>query len=75
MHFHTHNLIGKAVARSGYSIEDFLILSTWEKAREILSLRHGAYRMVLDGESYRDPKPMPERSKPPAGKGGKPTQA
>ena len=36
-------------------------------------LRHGAYRVALDGESYRDPKkPMPERSKPPAGKGGKP---
>jgi hypothetical protein len=38
-------------------------------------LRHGAYRVVLDGPSYRDPKPMPEGSKMPAKKGGKPTQA
>jgi hypothetical protein len=35
-------------------------------------LSHGAYRVVLDGESYRAPKPMSERSKPPAGEGGKP---
>lgn len=38
-------------------------------------LRHGAYRVVLDGESYRDPKPVLGRSKPPAEKGGKSTSA
>ncbi|MCP3907218.1 MAG: ATP-binding protein, partial [Oceanicoccus sp.] len=26
-------------------------------------LRHGAYRVVLDGESYRTPRPLPESSK------------
>jgi len=38
-------------------------------------LRHGAYRVVLDGESYRSLKPVLERSKPPAAKGGKPIRA
>lgn len=27
-------------------------------------LRHGAYRVVLDGDSYRAPRPLPEGSKP-----------
>jgi hypothetical protein len=26
-------------------------------------LRHGAYRVVLDGESYRTPRPLPEAKK------------
>ena len=26
-------------------------------------LRHGAYRLVLDGKSYRTPKPLPKRQK------------
>jgi DNA replication protein DnaC len=34
-------------------------------------LRHGAYRIVLDGESYRSPKALPERGSNPLAKGGK----
>ncbi len=34
-------------------------------------LRHGAYKLELDGESYRGLKPMSEKITPPA-KGGKP---
>jgi DNA replication protein DnaC len=26
-------------------------------------LRHGAYRLILDGESYRTPRPFPEEGK------------
>ena len=34
-------------------------------------LRHGAYRVILDGESYRTPKPFPEETKSIIAKGGK----
>lgn len=34
-------------------------------------LRHAAYRVVLDGESYRTPRPMPETPKSTVAKGGK----
>jgi DNA replication protein DnaC len=33
-------------------------------------LRHGAYRVVLDGESYRAPRPFPEKLKNALAKGG-----
>ena len=35
-------------------------------------LRHGAYRLTLEGESYRSPRPMPERRKSTVATGGKP---
>ena len=38
-------------------------------------LRHGAYRLVLDGASYRSPKPLPPPASPPVAKGGKTTHA
>jgi DNA replication protein DnaC len=34
-------------------------------------LRHGAYRLILDGESYRAPRPLPERPKRNVAKGAK----
>jgi len=34
-------------------------------------LRHGAYRIELDGESYRGLKPASEKFTPPMAKGGK----
>ena len=34
-------------------------------------LRHGAYKIVLEGESYRALPPASEKSKPPADKGRK----
>ena len=33
-------------------------------------LRHGAYRVILDGQSYRSPKPLSDTKTPPE-KGGK----
>jgi len=33
-------------------------------------LRHGAYRVVLDGNSFRAPKPFPEKPKNSLAKGG-----
>ena len=32
-------------------------------------LRHGAYKIELDGESYRSLKPASEKSRPPVAKG------
>ena len=37
-------------------------------------LRHGAYRLTLEGESYRSPRPMPEPRKPTIATGGKTTK-
>ena len=37
-------------------------------------LRHGAYRLTLEGESYRSPRPMPAPRKSPVATGGKPTK-
>ena len=34
-------------------------------------LRHGAYRVVLDGETYRKPRPLPEQPKRGVAKGPK----
>ena len=34
-------------------------------------LRHGAYRLTLEGESYRSPRPMPEPRNPAVATGGK----
>jgi DNA replication protein DnaC len=33
-------------------------------------LRHGAYRVILDGNSFRAPKPLPEKPKNTLAKGG-----
>ena len=38
-------------------------------------LRHGAYRVVLDGDSYRSPKPLPQSVSHPVAKGAKTTHA
>ena len=34
-------------------------------------LRHSAYRLTLEGESYRSPRPMPERRKSTVATGGR----
>ena len=79
-----HDLIAERYERAATILTSNLDFDEWGEAfaankmigaATLDRLRHGAYRVVLDGESYRDPKPLPERSKPPAGKGGKPTQA
>ncbi|WP_411716488.1 ATP-binding protein [Paraburkholderia caribensis] len=38
-------------------------------------LRHGAYRVVIEGESFRKPKPMPENSENAVAKSGKKTHS
>lgn len=79
-----HDLIAERYERAATILTSNLDFDEWGEAfaankmigaATLDRLRHGAYRVVLDGESYRGPKPMPERSKPPAGKGGKPAQA
>ena len=79
-----HDLIAERYERAATILTSNLDFDEWGEAfasnkmvgaATLDRLRHGAYRVVLDGESYRSLKPMPEKSKPPAGKGGKPTQA
>jgi DNA replication protein DnaC len=78
-----HDLIAERYERAATILTSNLDFDEWGEAfaankmigaATLDRLRHGAYRVVLDGPSYRDPKPMPERSKTPAKKGGKPTQ-
>jgi len=79
-----HDLIAERYERAATILTSNLDFDEWGEAfaankmigaATLDRLRHGAYRVVLDGESYRSLKPLSEKSKPPAGKGGKPTQA
>jgi DNA replication protein DnaC len=79
-----HDLIAERYERAATILTSNLDFDEWGEAfasnkmigaATLDRLRHGAYRVVLDGPSYRDPKPLSEKSKPPAGKGGKPTPA
>ena len=79
-----HDLIAERYERAATILTSNLDFDEWGEAfasnkmigaATLDRLRHGAYRVVLDGESYRSLKPVPERSKPPARKGGKPTPA
>jgi len=79
-----HDLIAERYERAATILTSNLDFNEWGEAfaankmigaATLDRLRHGAYRVVLDGPSYRDPQPMPERSKTLAKKGGKPTQA
>ena len=78
-----HELIAERYERAATILTSNLDFDEWGEAfasnkmigaATLDRLRHGAYRVVLDGASYRDPKPMPERSKSAVGKGGKSTQ-
>lgn len=53
--------------------EDFheLIAERYERAATIDRLRHGAYRIVLDGHSYRTPRPTADTPKTAVAKGPK----
>ena len=79
-----HDLIAERYERTATILTSNLDFDEWGEAfaankmigsATLDRLRHGAYRVVLDGDSYRDPKPVLGRSKPPAGKGGKLTPA
>ena len=79
-----HDLIAERYERTATILTSNLDFDEWGEAfaankmigsATLDRLRHGAYRVVLDGDSYRDPKPVLGRSKASAGKGGKPTPA
>jgi hypothetical protein len=40
-----------------------------------IALRHGAYRVVIEGESFRRPKPMIDNGENPVAKNGKKPQS
>ena len=76
-----HDLVAERYER-GATIVSNLDFSEWGDAfpNRLLGaatldrLRHGAYRLTLEGESYRSPRPMPERRKSTVATGGKPTK-
>ena len=79
-----HDLIAERYERTATILTSNLDFDEWGEAfaankmigsATLDRLRHGAYRVVLDGDSYRDPKPVLGRSKASVGKGGKPTPA
>ena len=66
-----HDLIGERYERAATIITSNLDFSEWGEAfpNKLLGastldrIRHGAYRVVLDGKSYRTPRPEPEGPK------------
>jgi len=73
-----HDLIADRYERRASIITSNLDFPEWGEAfpNRLLGaatldrLRHGAYRVVLDGESYRAPRPFPEKLKNTIAKGG-----
>jgi DNA replication protein DnaC len=79
-----HDLIAERYERAATLITSNLDFDEWGDAfpsNKMLGaatldrIRHGAYRVVLDGESYRDPRPTVEGSKNTLAKGGKNTHS
>ncbi len=75
-----HDLIAERYERTSTVLTSNLDFTEWGDAfatNKMLGaatldrLRHAAYRVVLDGESYRVPRPMPETNKSALAKGGK----
>jgi DNA replication protein DnaC len=66
-----HNLIDERYENSATIVTSNLDFGEWGDAfpNKLLGaatldrLRHGAYRLVLDGESYRTPRPLTEEEK------------
>jgi DNA replication protein DnaC len=76
-----HDLIAERYERTATVLTSNLDLDEWGAAfpaNKMLAaatldrLRHGAYKIELDGESYRSLKPASEKSRPPATKAGRP---
>ena len=73
-----HDLIADRYERRAIIITSNLDFPEWGEAfpNRLLGaatldrLRHGAYRVVLDGDSYRAPRPFPEKPKNALAKGG-----
>ena len=68
-----HELIAERYERVATVLTSNLDFSEWGDvfpANKMLGaatldrLRHGAYRVIIDGDSYRTPKPLPETTKP-----------
>lgn len=75
-----HDLIAERYERTATVLTSNLDLEEWGAAfpaNKMLAaatldrLRHGAYKIELDGESYRSLKPAAEKSRPPVAKGRK----
>jgi len=75
-----HDLIGERYERAATILTSNLDFTEWGDAfpgNKMLGaatldrIRHGAYRVVLDGDSYRSPKPLTGESKNSVEKGGK----
>ncbi|MEX3640419.1 ATP-binding protein, partial [Paraburkholderia sp. BR14320] len=75
-----HDLVAARYERAATILTSNLDLSEWGDAfpdNRILGaatldrLRHGAYRIVIEGESFRKPKPMPENGENAVAKSGK----
>jgi DNA replication protein DnaC len=73
-----HDLIADRYERRATIITSNLDFPEWGEAfpNRLLGaatldrLRHGAYRVILDGDSYRVPRPFPEKTKIAVAKGG-----
>ena len=71
-----HDLISERYERAATIVTSNLDFSEWGDAftnpllgaATIDRLRHGAYRVILDGESFRAPKPLPQSQKKHLGK-------
>lgn len=68
-----HDLIAERYERTATILTSNLDFTEWGDAfpaNKVLGaatldrLRHGAYRVILDGDSYRTPRPLPEAPKP-----------
>ena len=79
-----HDLVAERYERAATVITSNLDFSEWGDAfpsNKMLGaatldrIRHGAYRVILDGESYRDPRPTVEGSKNTLAKGEKNTHS
>ena len=74
-----HDLIAERYERGATIVTSNLDFSEWGDAfpNRLLGaatldrLRHGAYRVILDGDSYRIPRPLPEETKTNVAKQGK----
>lgn len=79
-----HDLIAERYERAATILTSNLDFAEWADAfpanrmlgaATVDRLRHGAYRIVLDGPSFRAPKPIPETSKNAVAKGSKNTSS
>ncbi|MCC9003246.1 MAG: IS21-like element helper ATPase IstB [Candidatus Competibacter sp.] len=79
-----HDLVAERYERAATILTSNLDFTEWGDAfpaNKMLGaatldrLRHGAYRVVLDGASYRSPKPLPQPGINPVAKSGKTTHA